>query len=499
MVAGKNELKQRVVIAAMIMVLAITPILLTLFPPVTDLPQHIAQVRLLMQSLNNPNSPYAIQWAGPNNLIYAIIFLLWRVLPVGVVAQATMIVIVLAWVASIQALALRLDKPLEGAALASMLVFNHALYWGFLNFLVGFPIFIGWVILTTRKAERTKWGYYLMLAGMSFLLYEAHALWFAVGVLWLFVTSIMQKPKIGEVLTRIATLVPVGLLALLWYPSLSATRAASGFDVAPHWMPVFDRLSFSSFVDGTLGGLKGSIEPFIFLFLYAWVALSIWQNRGRLRESVDKAMLSAAGLFLLIFVLAPDKYMNTIFFASRWLPIVLIFLLLGLPAPKAKPAIVRVIALSVTITFFLITSLNWFTFETAETSGLRASLKLIPGPSRVLGLDFVKQSEYIKGSPFLQMFAYAQVYSGGELNFSFAEHASGLVAYKAKRAITWTPGLEWYAELVKKSDLESFDFVLVNGDEPAHRYILSFGGLDALTISGRWRLYRVHKTDTTRQ
>ena len=91
------------------------------------------------------------------------------------------------------------------------------------------------------------------------------------------------------------------------------------------------------------------------------------------------------------------------------------------------------------------------------------SLDRIPASSRVLGLDLIKESEIIKGRPFLQLFAYAQVFKGCELNFSFAEHYSGLVAYKAKREVSWTPGLEWFAAKVKRSDFGFFDYVLANG------------------------------------
>jgi hypothetical protein len=65
------------------------------------------------------------------------------------------------------------------AAVASLLIFNQSFYWGFLNFLTGFPIFAFWFFLTTRDSKRTSRKLWSSLAGTSVLLYGSHALWFA--------------------------------------------------------------------------------------------------------------------------------------------------------------------------------------------------------------------------------------------------------------------------------------------------------------------------------
>ncbi len=84
------------VAAAAVLVLAAVPILLVPIPPSTDLPQHLAQVRLFKEALAQPGGPYVIQWLAPNNLIY---FLLARPLaapPVGLMARAALILVVIA-------------------------------------------------------------------------------------------------------------------------------------------------------------------------------------------------------------------------------------------------------------------------------------------------------------------------------------------------------------------------------------------------------------------
>jgi hypothetical protein len=481
--------KKRALIAAGLLALALIPILLVPFPPSTDLPQHIAQVRLFKEALANPGGPYVIQWLAPNNLIYVFLLVFWAVLPVGLIAPAALALVVFLWAAAIHGLAAGRGRSLAAAAVASLLIFNQSFYWGFLNFLMGFPVFVLWFSLATGEPRRPSWKNWLALAGTSFLLYAGHAVWFAAGGLWIVFGGVVKKNPVRTVLLQLTALLPCGVIALLWYPSLAASRATAGFDVAPHWSPVFDRLA--SVMDAAFGGIRGPAETVAFVFILLWAGLSVWQNRNRLRESVDRDLLAAAIFFLAIVVVAPDKFMNTIFFSSRWVPAALIFLLLALPAPSLRRPSPKTVALTVAVGFFLMTAFVWRRYGREDLAGFRDSLDRMTPSSRVLGLDLIKESEYIKGRPFLQLVAYAQVLKGCEPNFSFAEHYSGLVAYRIRRDVRWTPGLEWFGEKVRRSDFAFFDFVLVNGEEKDHKTLSKFAELAPVTGTGNWRVYRV--------
>jgi hypothetical protein len=103
----------------------------------------------------------------------------------------------------------------------------------------------------------------------------------------------------------------------------------------------------------------------------------------------------------------------------------------------------------------------------------------------------MKESAVVRERPFIQVFAYAQVYRGGELNFSFADFGPSLVIYKKPRQLAWTSGLEWFPERAKKSDLLFFDFALISGDDKLHAGVAQEGTLIPQTPSGRWRLYKI--------
>jgi hypothetical protein len=254
---ARSGQKTRVIVAAGLFVLAILPIVLTEFPPSTDLPQHIAQVRLFLDTLKSPGGPYVIQGLAPNNLIYLFLLIFWSVLPVAYVGPAVLVLIVFLWIAAIFLLAAGKGRSTEAAILAFLLVFNQSFYWGFLNFMMGFPVFVLWFALTTGDARNRSWKLYAGLVGTSFLLYGSHALWLAAGGAWLVLIGLLKRIKVKEFFLRLATLIPCGVVALLWYPQLSLARAASGFDVAPHWSPLFDRLS--SFADAAFGGIRGPV------------------------------------------------------------------------------------------------------------------------------------------------------------------------------------------------------------------------------------------------
>lgn len=474
-------------------ILLLFPTILLKFPPATDLPQHIAQVRLFFESLKDSQGPYQIQWYAPNNLIYFVLGIAWKIFEPENVGRVTMAFIVLVWLVAIYFLAAKRNRALDNAALASMVVFNHALYWGFLNFLIGWPVFVVWFLFTTADDQPSLKKQFVFSFLISFLLYESHALWFALGVGWLVLIKFIKKTPKKIFFARTSGLIPCFILSLMWYPSLSSSRATAGFDVSAHWSTwPFERLNPTWLVNAAFGGVRGYMEGLAFSALLIFGAAALWLARKRLKWSIDRDLLLVAGFFFAIAFFAPDKYMNTIYFSSRWLPCGMILLLLSLPAPDFNKTIRRICTIAIVVLFSISTALTWLAYNTEELAGLESALKAVPLHSRIVGLDFVKESQYIKNRPFLQLFAYAQVMAGSELDFSFAEHSSGIVRYKTKRIFPWTPGLEWFPERLRKSDLQHFDYALVNGNAETQKIFLSIERVTPLKMAGRWHLYKLN-------
>jgi hypothetical protein len=227
--------------------------------------------------------------------------------------------------------------------------------------------------------------------------------------------------------------------------------------------------------------------------LLAWVGASLWQYRQDLLSRVDRTLLLAAAMFGVGALSLPYMFMNTIFFAERWLPPALTLLLLALPAPALAPSLRRLVVVASVAALSLTVTAGWLRVERIELAGLSEALAALPERPRVIGLDYVDRSSVVTGRPFMQLGAYAQVLRGGELNFTFAEFAPMPVVYREPRARPWTNGLEWNAAEVKPADFGFFDFALIGGDAKTHAEAGARPELDAVTNAGVWRLYRVRE------
>lgn len=483
----EKKSKEALFLAIVCCALAAVPFLVVKFPPMTDLPQHVAQVRLFAEALNNPASPYRIQWTTPYSLVYAVLGASWLIFGPMNAGRMGMLAIVVFWIIMIYLLAFKKKRPVLAACLASILFFGHILYWGFYQFAFGWPLFIGWVLLTQFSIQ-SRWKEALLFFLASVVLYMAHIFWFLLALGWLVLRHFIFKGDLKKLILRLAAAAPLLLLGIAWYPSLEAY----GFQSQTVWLTMpFERLLPSWLIDASFGGLRGPMEPVFFAVLVSWILIACLQNRKSLLAKTDKELLLLSGLLLVLALILPDKQTNTIRFCQRWVPPALAFLLLSLPEPRIRKNILIMAAIAVVAVFFALTSLHWVAFESSEMSGLQESLSALPKAPLVLGLSYIQESAIVRGRPFIQTFAYCQVLRGGELNFSFADFGPSLVVYRERRRISWTPALEWLPQNAKRSDFPFFDCSLVNADEQIHAVLNSEPSLKSAARQGRWRLYEI--------
>lgn len=477
--------------AAVAVVLVAVPFLVVRFPPITDLPQHVAQIRLFGEALADPQSPYQIQWLTPYGLSFVILAAAWLLFGPGLAGKVGFLVVAALWVGAVHVLAARRGRPISAALLASVMVFSHVLYWGFFSFLAGFVLFCAWIEIERATRRRPLDGRRVaVLVVAAAALYFTHALWFAAAALWLALTGAVARRPWREQASRLACLAPQVALALWWFPQL----AQRGFTSTTFWGDAgLPRLTPWGLRDAALGGLRGSTEPLLLATLAVWIGLGLWAARGRLRESVDVELLGLAAIFVVAAVVLPYKFENTTRFAHRWMPAGMAFLLLAMPPPAIRARLRRVAAVALLGGFVGATALTWRTFEEVELAGLRQVLDALPQGQRVLGLSYAGESPRIREHPFIQMFAYAQVLRGGELNFSFADFAPCLVVYRPPRARPWTLNLEWLPRRVRYSDFAHFDYLVLHGDLAVQTAMAERTPIEPVTAPAPWRLYRVRR------
>jgi hypothetical protein len=478
--------------------LVLVPFFVVTFPPITDLPQHLAQIRLLGEALADPGGLYRIQWWTPYSLPYALLALCSAIAPPLWAGRLAFALVALLWIVTAHALAVRRGRSAPAAVLASLFVFCNVVYWGFLSFAVGWPVFAAWMHLTSREVRRPR--QVLLLTAVGLALYACHALWLLAGIAWIGVVTLADvvrggwdrgalRPLLRPLLWRACALAPAVTALAIWAPGFHASDQS-----APAvWKtdPLTRLTSPYWFIHAVLGGLHGPLEWLLVAVVAAWVILGVAQHRTRLRETVDGHLLLGAALLGLFALVLPDRYMHTIQFSHRWMPCAAVLLLLAMPAPRLHPALLRIAVVGFAGVFVAATALTWVAFERRELAGLAAALERLPPKPRVLGLEYQQTSELVRGRPFLQTFAWAQVLRGGTLNFSFASFSTSLVVFRSDRPPPWTPKLHWYPRHLRSTDLHHFDYVIVNGTPADHEEVVAVWRLAPVTTTGSWRLYKV--------
>ncbi len=469
----------------------LAPLLVVEIPPLTDLPQQVAQIRLLLEALGG-DSAYRVQLLDPNKLGYLPLLLGWLIAPPLAAARLGVGLIGAAWVLGIHALAFQLRRPPAAAAAASIFLLSHLFYWGILNFLLGLPVFCLFFASISQRRKQPVWSNALL----AFLLYSAHVLWLAaasVVVVGRLVFDRGLRPAFGRL---VVGFLPAWILVLVWYPRLTA----AGFDSETTWgQSPWQRLHPQWLVNSALGGLQGTMEAAVLSCLLVWSGVGLaqawWTRRAGVAAdpelSLDRRLLATGAFFLALALCLPGVVQHTIFFASRWVPVAAVFLVLALPAPRLQGLPPLVLPLFLAAGLAVATAAAWVGFEAEELEGLPQALAAVEAGERVLGLDLVRTSERIRGYPYYHLYAWAQVLHGNPLARSFANEASSLVVFRdIPRESAWTPDLDWRARRVRRSDIGFFRWVLVHGEGEVQQMFRADERLERIGDPGRWTLYR---------
>lgn len=481
------------VAAAACCLLATTPFLAVELVPSTDLPQHFGQLRLLERAWDDPADELAIQWWTPYWLVYALLAVPWALLPPLTAAKVGAWLLMMLQIGAVHALAWKLQRPAAAAVLASCFAFSQLFYWGFVNFLFGWAVFVLWFLASRRRpaTDEPRWREPLLFGALALALYLSHALWFGLGLAWLAVEAWLSGRGWRRLAMRAAGVLPVVIAAAVWFVAVRG----SSFATAAEWgLQSYGRGDPRWILLGALGGIRHPVEMLVLGTAALWVLLALVAGRRQRWLGCDPYLAALALMLLALYLVLPNKYVNTIRLSSRWLPFLFATALLAVgPLPIGR--IVRGAVAGVLIVLLVATTaVAWRAVEAQELGGLDAALTALPPePRRVLGLNYLGASRYLWVAPFRQAFAWAQVARGGELSFSFGYFATSLVVYRDLDRVVWTRNLDNFPQQLRDEDLEHFDFVLVAGDGALHGRFAAASGATAMTTGEPWRLYRVDR------
>ncbi len=457
----------------------VLPLWIVEHPPIQDLPQHLAAIRVL-HSHGDPSfglakyftvdlfrTQYIAYYALADLLSY----------PLGV-ALANRVLLTLSLVAlpyAMRTVLRQLGSNEELATLSLPLLYNAHLVLGFLNFLAAIPLCLFGLALALRDRERPMRSTAVGLAVLLVVTFYMHVIPFA--LLALGVALIHLQRDLRALLRGLFPLVPALVAAIVWLigsPAGQATVGAARGDRGHTLGPVFRSVeqAWATVPMWMTDVLRSDADDRLHVYV-TWLVLSAFSFglglawTGALpRVRVAYRLLVLPLSCVLAYLVLPESY-DWIWPIAPRFPLLALLLLLAV-VPRLPMWIARGVALVAVVLALGQTKAvadAFVAFDRDEVGELDAALGVIPPAQRVAGLIFDRGSRHVKFSPFIHAVAYYQAEKGGAVMFTFADFPQSPFRFRDdQRPPPVGPRWEWMPERVTPArDLAWYDYVLVRG------------------------------------
>lgn len=470
---------------AALVTLSVVPLWLVEYPPLQDLPQHLAAIRVL-HSYHDPR--FGLQQFFEIDLFrtqYLTYYLTAHLLayPFGVVL-ANKLLLTLSLCAipyGMRRLLGALGRDQRLALFVLPLTYNAHVILGFFNFLAAIALTLyglAMAIEQRRKPTRTGAILWSILALVTFYTHVVPFGFLALGVLLVAIGRDLRSS-----VQRLLPLLPAIIGAALWLltsPAGQATRTAASLSdgvtgprpqfipwrQAVQWAPTW----LTDILQEPIG--KQLLQAWALLVIAA-IAFGIGRRRAHpdvaadgLQRSLGYRMALLSPLAALAYFVMPDSYDWIWPIAPRFPLLAAIFLVAALPSPKWKAsfAMYAGVALVAALQFYHV-GRAFVAFEREEVGDLAEALQVLPPAERVAGLIWQRGSRYVKFSPFIHSVAYYQAQKGGAVMFTFADFAHSPFRFReTNRPPRVYPRWEWTPERIDPvRDLGWYNYLLVRG------------------------------------
>ncbi len=471
---------------AALAVFAAVPLWLAAHPPIEDLPQHLAAIRVLHDfhdpalhfadyfELHLGHTQYLAYYVAADLLAY----------PFGVVLANKVLVsaAIIGTPYAMRGLLRALGRDERLALFVLPLAWNAHLILGFLNFVAAIPLCLAGLALAVNLRRRWSTRRAVLLAIVTVLTFYTHVVPF--GFLGLGAGLVAIGGSVRDTAKRWLPLVPGALAVALWSqttPAGQSTMTAaflSGGGTGPQ--PQF--MDWAEAIREAPGWLTDVLQgPRDDHLLVVWVLLvivAIGLGAGArpsdhtastddvLRGALTRRLALLAPLAALFYFITPASYDWIWPINARFPLLALLFLVPVLPAQRRWPgALVLTSVALVAVLSFGAVGQAFQHFEADEVGALDEAIGQIPEGSRVAGLIFDRGSHEVKFAPFLHAVAWYQAKRGGAVMFTFADFPqSPFVFREDDRPPRVPPRWEWMPERVDPArDLGWYRYVLVRG------------------------------------
>ena len=452
------NVRRQLLLVAIVSALATVPVWMPRFPPMTDLPQHAAQVAMLRE-MAQPAFAYrglfAINWFTPYLFGYFLVYAFAGLL--GIVAACKLVVsMAIAGIPIATALLIvETDGDPRWALLAVPAMYGFDYQWGFLNFLVAVPLGLLFLALVFRVTKAPASGGWIAIALATNALFFCHAMialacGAAAGVVMLLRATDHRRRWLH--LMSIASVIPV---MVVWGSLTSGHPDAQqpiGWDLGLlrttddyySWQASWARDGFGW---GRLAGilprmLGGHPSAAVYGFGVLLVLLPI-VCRARLRR--DPACWAPLAVCAAILFLAPSSTFGAYYIAERFAVFVLPFYALVVAGASdstvSSHSARRGRTLSATLGMLALLGV-WMTAVVSRTrvyereaDGFSQVLAQMAPGQRVMSFPFERDSAASISPLFLHYPAWYAALDAGIVDPSLAVHHVELVRYTSDAEI----------------------------------------------------------------
>jgi hypothetical protein len=480
-----DERRERIgtLLFVVLALLASAPVWIVRYPPLQDLPDHLATIRVV-HSLHDPAFGFGDLTVSFRETPYMAYYVLADLLSYVLGVRGANVLLMSASLAgtplAMWAFLRATGRDPRAALLVIPLLYNVLWMLGLLPFMFGVTLLFVALWLAAIHIERPSRGTALGFGGVALLLLLTHLLPFALfglGLLTLLPWTDLRRAA------RAALPVAPALALLAWYTVFSRTGEVlreGASSPAPPPAAIFGRAYFWS-----TDILVGSADEwcFIALVLLLLAAFGLGATRepprlGRLFFLVPMAC------FLAMFV-TPDGRGSIMLLSQRFPSLFLITMVPCVPWPRGERLArgFTAAAGAIAVAAVVVVSASFVQIEAKELGEFDEALAAMPPRKHVVGLVYDAASKVVRSSAFIQFVSYYQLEKGGVVAYSSFGKEHNPVGFVPGREpptgapprLDLLPGNVTIAQLYPY-----FDYVLVRGDgfhPPPGTYHLAWQGV----------------------
>ncbi len=450
-----------------------------------DLPEHAGQFAI-WQSWEDPGTYrdfFEINRLAPNVIGRTLVRWLSAVCPIDTAFRILISIALLATPLVAGAWLRRTGGNPWWALLCFPVGFGHAFFWGFVNFVIGIPAALLFLMLAAAHTERptVRSGGGLFALGVG--LFLIHPMIYGTTGLAAALVVALRRAGPRLLILRLLPLVVTVPLAAWWLHATRSSEAQAHLQVV--WQLGIQRLY--DFPLEAIGARPRNAERLLggLVFLVPFLAGGRW-----CRVPWRYAPLV---VHLGLYFGAPFDVLGTAFVYPRFAALVLPALLIALDW-RPRETRWRQLVVPVVVAAWLLSLWPRFWGFQIEGRGLDRVIARMDAGKRMLYLPLEPYGAFFKQPVFLHSGMWYQVEKQGMVDFSFAYFFPNRFRYRADRRPPLPAGFEWRPAIFHwaRHGGDRYDYFLVRASRDAGPLLFRTapGPIELVARDGSWWLYR---------